>query len=99
MRPTEVLILLTTLRPLADGQPKPHPPCPFCLCRRWMENIRDWCVSRQLWWGHRIPAFYIILEGGWVNGLLLLLPLLLLLLLQHLLPACLLPACPNALMS
>lgn len=24
----------------------------------WMENIRDWCVSRQLWWGHRIPAFY-----------------------------------------
>ena len=35
--------------------------------------------------------------GGWVNGLLLLLPLLLLLLLQHLLPACLLPACPNAL--
>ncbi|WP_411211130.1 valine--tRNA ligase [Exiguobacterium indicum] len=25
---------------------------------RWMENIRDWCVSRQLWWGHRIPAWY-----------------------------------------
>ncbi|MCL1903158.1 MAG: valine--tRNA ligase [Oscillospiraceae bacterium] len=25
---------------------------------QWMENIRDWCVSRQLWWGHRIPAFY-----------------------------------------
>lgn len=25
---------------------------------RWMENIRDWCISRQLWWGHRIPAFY-----------------------------------------
>ncbi len=24
----------------------------------WMENIRDWCISRQLWWGHRIPAFY-----------------------------------------
>ncbi|KAL4444290.1 hypothetical protein ABPG75_012027 [Micractinium tetrahymenae] len=29
---------------------------------RWMENIRDWCVSRQLWWGHRIPAYYILLE-------------------------------------
>ena len=28
----------------------------------WMENIRDWCVSRQLWWGHRIPAYYILLE-------------------------------------
>jgi len=26
--------------------------------RRWMENIRDWCISRQLWWGHRIPAYY-----------------------------------------
>lgn len=26
---------------------------------RWMENIKDWCVSRQLWWGHRIPAYYV----------------------------------------
>lgn len=26
--------------------------------RHWMENIRDWCISRQLWWGHRIPAWY-----------------------------------------
>ena len=25
---------------------------------QWMENIRDWCISRQLWWGHRIPAWY-----------------------------------------
>ena len=24
----------------------------------WMENLHDWCISRQLWWGHRIPAFY-----------------------------------------
>ena len=24
----------------------------------WLENIRDWCISRQLWWGHRIPAWY-----------------------------------------
>jgi len=29
---------------------------------RWMDNIRDWCISRQLWWGHRIPAYYISLE-------------------------------------
>ena len=27
--------------------------------RHWMENIRDWCISRQLWWGHRIPAYYV----------------------------------------
>ena len=24
----------------------------------WIENVRDWCISRQLWWGHRIPAWY-----------------------------------------
>ena len=30
---------------------------------RWLENIRDWCISRQLWWGHRIPAWYVCLEG------------------------------------
>ena len=29
------------------------------MYRHWMENIRDWCISRQLWWGQRIPAFYI----------------------------------------
>lgn len=30
---------------------------------RWLENIRDWCISRQLWWGHRIPAYYVTFEG------------------------------------
>jgi valyl-tRNA synthetase len=29
---------------------------------RWMENIRDWCISRQLWWGHRIPVWYCQVE-------------------------------------
>ena len=33
--------------------------------RHWFENIKDWCISRQLWWGHRIPAFYFkTAEGG-----------------------------------
>ncbi|CAH9105689.1 unnamed protein product [Cuscuta europaea] len=31
--------------------------------KRWLDNIRDWCISRQLWWGHRIPAWYVMLEG------------------------------------
>ena len=29
------------------------------MYRAWMENVHDWCISRQLWWGHRIPAFYL----------------------------------------
>ena len=33
--------------------------------RYWMENIKDWCISRQLWWGHRIPAYYLP-QGGFV---------------------------------
>lgn len=33
--------------------------------RHWMTNIKDWCISRQLWWGHRIPAYFLP-EGGYV---------------------------------
>ncbi len=33
--------------------------------RHWMENIKDWCISRQLWWGHRIPAYFLP-KGGYV---------------------------------
>ena len=33
--------------------------------KNWLENIKDWCISRQLWWGHRIPAYYMP-EGGFV---------------------------------
>jgi len=33
--------------------------------RHWMENVKDWCISRQLWWGHRIPAYFLP-EGGFV---------------------------------
>lgn len=39
-----------------------HPPKFKNMYKAWMENVRDWCISRQLWWGHRIPAYY--LEDG-----------------------------------
>ncbi len=45
----------------ADGKPgevKFVPPNWINTYRHWMENIQDWCISRQLWWGHRIPAWY-----------------------------------------
>ncbi len=35
-----------------------HPPKFKNTYRHWMENVKDWCISRQLWWGHRIPAYY-----------------------------------------
>lgn len=31
---------------------------------RWMEGMQDWCISRQLWWGHRCPAYLVCIEGG-----------------------------------
>lgn len=43
---------------LADDV-KLHPPKFKNTYRHWMEQVRDWCISRQLWWGHRIPAWYL----------------------------------------
>ena len=34
------------------------------IYRHWLENIKDWCISRQLWWGHQIPAYYFITAEG-----------------------------------
>ena len=41
-----------------DGAVQLHPAKFRNLYRYWMENVRDWCISRQLWWGHQIPAWY-----------------------------------------
>jgi valyl-tRNA synthetase len=40
------------------GEIKIYPHKYINVYRHWMENVRDWCISRQLWWGHRIPAWY-----------------------------------------
>ena len=51
-------ISVPALDAVLDGEVHLHPAKFKNLYRRWMENVRDWCISRQLWWGHRIPAWY-----------------------------------------
>ncbi len=46
------------LKAVSDDDIKFYPGKFKNLYRHWMENIKDWCISRQLWWGHRIPAWY-----------------------------------------
>ena len=46
------------LKAVVDGEIKFHPAKFVNTYKYWMENIKDWCISRQLWWGHRIPAWY-----------------------------------------
>ncbi len=43
---------------VVNGEVRLHPSKFKNLYRHWMENVHDWCISRQLWWGHRIPAWY-----------------------------------------
>lgn len=47
------------LSSVMDDVIKLYPPKFKNMYRSWMENVRDWCISRQLWWGHRIPAFFL----------------------------------------
>ena len=53
------------LPPVMNDELKFYPAKYKNTYRNWLENIKDWCISRQLWWGHRIPAWYLP-EGGYV---------------------------------
>ena len=47
------------LPPVLNGELKFYPTKYVTTYKNWLENIQDWCISRQLWWGHRIPAYFI----------------------------------------
>ena len=38
------------------------------MYNHWLENIKDWCISRQLWWGHRIPVWYVVVSADATSG-------------------------------
>ena len=54
------------LPPVMNDELKFYPPKYKNTYKNWLENIQDWCISRQLWWGHRIPAYYYNEEGDFV---------------------------------
>lgn len=54
------------LPPVMNDEIKFYPAKYKNIYRHWIENIKDWCISRQLWWGHRIPAYYLPNNGGFV---------------------------------
>ena len=58
-------ITIPALNAVMDDDIKFYPPKFKNTYRHWMTNIKDWCISRQLWWGHRIPAYFLP-EGGYV---------------------------------
>ena len=52
------------LPPVLEGKLKFYPTKYVTTYRNWLENIQDWCISRQLWWGHRIPAYFLPTAEG-----------------------------------
>ncbi|MBQ5548401.1 MAG: valine--tRNA ligase, partial [Prevotella sp.] len=54
------------LPPVMDDDIKFYPTKYKTTYKNWLENIQDWCISRQLWWGHRIPAYYYNEAGDFV---------------------------------
>ena len=54
-------------RVVEDGSIQFHPARWKQVYLDWLANLKDWCISRQLWWGHRIPMFYCD-ECGWEDA-------------------------------
>ncbi|MBQ0022344.1 MAG: valine--tRNA ligase [Prevotellaceae bacterium] len=52
------------LPPVLSGELKFYPTKYVTTYKNWLENIQDWCISRQLWWGHRIPAYFLPTNEG-----------------------------------
>ena len=51
------------LKVVKEGQLKIIPQASEKEWYRWLENPQDWCISRQLWWGHRVPAYFVVIQG------------------------------------
>ncbi|OAD79556.1 hypothetical protein PHYBLDRAFT_105744 [Phycomyces blakesleeanus NRRL 1555(-)] len=65
------------MKAVTDGELKISPKVSEADWFRWLGNIQDWCISRQLWWGHRVPVYFVNIEGEendasdnhfWVSG-------------------------------
>jgi valyl-tRNA synthetase len=65
------------LEVVENGELKIQPATSLRSYQHWMNNIQDWCLSRQLWWGHQIPAYFVKIEGAegdrsedelWITG-------------------------------
>ena len=54
------------LKPVMEGEMHFYPQKYVNTYKNWLENIQDWCISRQLWWGHRIPAYYYDTDDDFV---------------------------------
>lgn len=61
--PRFILLCLTAFQRTKAGELVITPKQSEAEWYRWLETIQDWCISRQLWWGHRCPAYFVRIDG------------------------------------